>query len=130
MNKAVKRRWIAALRSGQYKQAEGQLREVEYHDDDTVTVNGYCCLGVLCDLYAKSKVGKGTKWKGNEFLGEDTYLPKKVRAWAEIASQDVPGEFRAAKGYDAECAQGALVTLNDTIGAGFKRIANWIEKNL
>lgn len=36
------RRWIAALRSGKYKQGRHYLRSKTDH---------FCCLGVLCDLY-------------------------------------------------------------------------------
>lgn len=39
------RRWITALRSGEYQQAIGVLREI---DEDGVT--RHCCLGVACDL--------------------------------------------------------------------------------
>jgi hypothetical protein len=35
-------RWVAALRSGEYKQGKGTLRPAE---------NKYCCWGVLCDLH-------------------------------------------------------------------------------
>jgi len=38
MPKAVKERWLKALRSGEYKQGQGMLRDAE---------GGYCCLGVL-----------------------------------------------------------------------------------
>jgi hypothetical protein len=33
-------KWLAALRSGEYKQAAGVLKNSE----------GYCCLGVLCEI--------------------------------------------------------------------------------
>ena len=39
MNIDVKRRWIEALRSGQYRQGAGYLR---------ATDGTWCCLGVLC----------------------------------------------------------------------------------
>lgn len=38
MDAKLKAEWIAALRSGQYKQAREALRDGD----------GYCCLGVLC----------------------------------------------------------------------------------
>lgn len=38
--KEFKEKWIAALRSGEYKQAYGTL----------VSGDGYCCLGVACLL--------------------------------------------------------------------------------
>ena len=38
-------RWLAALEGGTYKQAKWQLRDGD----------GFCCLGVACDLYDPSK---------------------------------------------------------------------------
>ena len=55
MNAYVKKKWIAALLSGEYKQAQGRL-----HEPGT---SSYCCLGVLCDLYRK-ETGKG-QWDMN-----------------------------------------------------------------
>lgn len=40
LNHKFMRRWIKALRDGTYRQARGYLR----------TGDGYCCLGVECDL--------------------------------------------------------------------------------
>lgn len=40
MNADVKREWTDALRSGEYQKARGYLR----------TNEGYCCLGVLCEV--------------------------------------------------------------------------------
>lgn len=51
MNPEVKAQWVAALRSGQYRQAKESLRKNGNH----------CCLGVLCDLFAKGG-GKST-WR-------------------------------------------------------------------
>lgn len=39
----VRQKWMDALKSGKYAQGKDALR-----DGDT-----FCCLGVLCDLYAK-----------------------------------------------------------------------------
>ena len=44
MNPEIKAKWVAALRSGEYKQAKGQLR----------IGNSFCCLGVLCNLHAQA----------------------------------------------------------------------------
>lgn len=41
MNPEIKAKWVAALRSGEYKQGRDSLRKGD----------GFCCLGVLCDLY-------------------------------------------------------------------------------
>lgn len=45
------RKWIAALRSGTYKQGMGQLKNGD----------AYCCLGVACDLYRK--VTRKGRWE-------------------------------------------------------------------
>ena len=42
MKKEIADKWIAALRSGEYKQGIGEL-----HDTGN---NSYCCLGVLCKV--------------------------------------------------------------------------------
>jgi hypothetical protein len=80
MKQEIKAQWIAALRSGEYQQGPGQLR-----DGDQM-----CCLGVLCDLAAKAGIGR---WDGNEFetldgmdvIGADSQLPSEfVRDWAGL----------------------------------------------
>ena len=48
------RKWVEALRSGDYKQAEGALSRGD----------SYCCLGVACDIYRKS--AKRGKWITDE----------------------------------------------------------------
>ena len=50
LNQEIKDRWIAALRSGKYPQAQKALR-VRYDDDsDDGGEDSFCCLGVLCDI--------------------------------------------------------------------------------
>jgi hypothetical protein len=43
VNKALKRKWVAALEGGRYAQTTGDLRNSE----------GYCCLGVLRQIMHK-----------------------------------------------------------------------------
>lgn len=45
MNKEIKKKWVDALRSGEYKQTRGRLR----YDDC------FCALGVLADLVVKEQ---------------------------------------------------------------------------
>lgn len=111
MNPRIKARWLKALRSGRYKQATGALR-----NDD-----GYCCLGVLCDLARRSKIGK---WDDDaNFEGCSSDLPEVVAEWAGLDSSDpyVPtsGGRRVA-----------LSNLNDYGRLTFKQIADYIEKSL
>lgn len=50
MKKALKAKWVAALRSGKYKQTTGQL--VEESERGKLS---YCCLGVLCEISPRVK---------------------------------------------------------------------------
>lgn len=57
LDKEVKERWIAALRSGDYEQGYRQLMQEcsELDEDNEVVTKRYCCLGVLCDLFLKDE---------------------------------------------------------------------------
>jgi hypothetical protein len=111
----IKAKWVAALRSGEYKQAKGLLR---YSD-------AFCCLGVLCDLHSK-ETGEG-QWRvfsGAEYayLGPTASLPERVMEWADMpismgAEMDFPG------------GPITLSALNDR-GHSFKQIAALIEEQL
>lgn len=117
MKPKVKEKWLEALRSGEYKQTKKHLRDE----------NGFCCLGVLCDIHAKET---GGEWLG----GDDAYtyqdwggiLPPSVMEWAGLdgADADLPETVRV--GYET-C--GTLSSVNDA-GASFERIATIIEKQL
>jgi len=75
MNKDIKRRWVAALRSGEYKQIKGALRKND----------GFCCLGVLCDIYSKEL---NVEWEGNYIADGGGFLPSKVVKWAGVNDDD------------------------------------------
>lgn len=72
MDPEVKAKWVAALRSGEYAQGDGQLRSVS---------NRFCCLGVLCDIHAKESSGE---WVGCGYMGETMILNDEVAAWAGL----------------------------------------------
>ena len=66
MTPEFKAKWVAALRSGKYKQGRGALRK-----GDT-----FCCLGVACDLIDKDGWEDGTFGMGWNGTGcESTDLP-------------------------------------------------------
>lgn len=108
--------WVAALRSGKYKQAKGYLR----------TSNGFCCLGVACDIASKHKWAKVEVEEGPKaiyYSGKDTLLPWSVQSALGFRENN------------AEIADGvrcknhfSLVGANDS-GASFKRIAAFVEKH-
>jgi len=69
--------WIKALKSGEYHQVSGTLRGW----GDKFVDDGYCCLGVLCNLI------KGGMWSSlrpeyyfiYEGNGSNSYLPNSLR---------------------------------------------------
>ena len=106
-------RWVAALRSGEYQQAQEQLRI-----EKAGRAFSFCCLGVLCDLHSKET---GTPWVDavDEYMGEYLRLPDKVALWAGMHN-----EGRLAppvNGVDR------LAALNDYLGLTFAQIADVIE---
>lgn len=80
MNKEIKKKWLDALKSGNYKRVSGNL--VRYEEDRTdKPIRGHCCLGVLCDLYAKDK---GVNFFDVIDVVKEGLLPDSVVHWAEI----------------------------------------------
>ena len=112
MNPQIKQKWVDALRSGEYQQTQNRL-----HDE-----NGFCCLGVLCDLYLKENQ---LEWElvnnGNyyEFQYKAKILPLSVREWVGVGE----GNPLVNDGHST------LAELNDG-GSTFNEIADVIEKQL
>lgn len=116
MNPEIKDKWLSALRSGEYKQTDGSLK----------TPEGYCCLGVLCDIAIKEN--KIPDWELLTYGvfqtvdGEENFLPIDIQKWAGIVDEN-PSIITK---------QGKTVTLskiNDD-GKSFKEIALYIERYL
>jgi hypothetical protein len=111
MNKRIKKEWVKALRSGEFAQARGALKDG----------GSYCCLGVLCELHRRKFGGKWTPGAegGVEYLNANGVLPVRVLEWAELTERSpvVP----------SSCVD--LATLNDS-GSPFTKIADVIEKEL
>lgn len=101
MNEELKRKWVNALFSGEYKQGRGALRGGENNDE-------FCCLGVLCDIYDSSF------WDGFLYDVNDCTLPDFI---LEATNLKVSNESD-------------LINLNDAEKLSFEEIARWIEVNL
>jgi hypothetical protein len=117
MNIEYKAKWLAALRSGEYKQGRKFLKK-----------NGsYCCLGVLCDVVDP------TKW--NDDYDYDYGLGVKGVSAYDGVSGTLPFRIREATGFPREdntgrWAAGVLVEMNDEGQYSFAEIANYIEEHL
>lgn len=115
MKPEIKQKWLDALRSGQYQQTTEVL-----HDDQ-----GFCCLGVLTDLYRQENGGEWTKeshqaikytFVNRNYLDgtEVDILPWTVVNWSGLIDQ-VP-----------HLADNYISNLNDR-GMSFAEIADLIE---
>jgi len=107
MNEDIKFLWIEALTSGKYSQGRGCLRD---------PYEKFCCLGLLCDLHAKSN--PGNVWENGRYLQSSQFLPPEVSEWANLTS--VTGRYgdKAA----------TLADDNDN-GRSFREIAEIIFDN-
>ena len=108
--------WIAALRSGKYKQATGTL----------FTGEGYCCLGVMCVLEGKEFV-KSVK---EECQNPDGYYIKGT-SFNGVPPDEIAIEMyglRSNLGSPADINGSTLAALNDN-GSTFEEIADLLEKN-
>jgi hypothetical protein len=107
VNPQIKKAWLNALRSGQYKQGQMYLRRRAHGAKDR-----YCCLGVLCDLVEPDK------WDARG---------------GTIVNHGIHGGYPGStvlrtSGLSADDAL-HLGSLNDT-GKRFDEIASYIEANL
>ncbi len=112
INKVVKKLWIKALRSGEYKQDTGSLK---------TSSNGFCCLGVLTDIYCKNYylndeyIHNMDELLNNEDVQYCCYLPK---------------QMMESKYHIDEETQTKLAKFNDDRKHSFNWIASYIERYL
>ena len=119
MNPEVKAKWVRALRFGAYTQTRSYLH----------TSEGFCCLGVLCDLYRQEKGGSwidGEECFEFDDTGAQTGLPEVVREWAGLSEGD-PEVMRDSD--EPEQGHTSLAQMNDD-GLRFERIAAVIEEQM
>ena len=111
MDAEVKKKWVAALRSGEYKQAKKQLR----YD------GSFCCLGVLCEISGL------TAWGNDSYMDCMSMPPDQVYEFAGVPRDSV-GCLKFPKVViDNELK--ALDEHNDD-GKTFAQIADAIEAQL
>lgn len=114
--------WLEALRSGKYKQDHRRLKSND----------GFCCLGVLCDVM-------GTKWQA--FTDQDGIITFKTENGNNAipspvdVGKDVYNALHAVVVYDTNNPRAsvnlrdALISMNDQDGKTFNEIADFIDEN-
>lgn len=104
MDKTIKTKWLAALRGKKYRQALHQLRR-----GDKESGFSHCCLGVLLDVIAPER------WDEQNHHG---------MCFGELSPY-----YRRRCGISKDQME-HLITLNDYEYAGYRKIANYIEKEM
>ena len=108
--------WLAALRSGEYKQCTGSLKK-----DD-----GYCCLGVLGEVtegfeFEKTKQKTKAGTRSNYFLTFPESECEIKGSWTGLLNSPL---------YLGDTNQSYLMGMNDSEDKNFNQIADWVEKNI
>lgn len=111
MNNTLRKEWIAALRSGDYKQTTGWLQKA----------GGFCCLGIACEVYMKN-------------------FPDRVETLADLSYHTVGYSFDALPFVSASLPTGIdlefgldtlearkLMNMNDIEKLSFNEIADYLE---
>jgi hypothetical protein len=100
------RKVLVALRSGEYKQARGTLQNT----------GGYCCLGVMCDVYEKETGNVLERTPSGFFNGGSLSSHGVVRNWVGLRGNLGTSDNKAP-----------LSEINDMSHSTFAHIADFIE---
>lgn len=127
-NKQVLTEWVEALESGEFGQVDGALRND----------NGYCCLGVLCEIAARKGVvepavaimttpyfddSESLPTGDYSYAGNEAYLPAAVASWA--FGKDLSG-YNPKLNFDGD--EHPASGLNDALHLSFSEIAEAIRE--
>lgn len=138
-NPEIMRRWVTALRSGEYTQGQSALRRVTGSDPIS-----FCCLGVLTDLAIKEGVPGSADW-GKPYangvcpLGGTEFgtLPGWVQTWAGVDDSPLfvlpmgDGNHHCENEDCPGCvSELSAADLNDSGEWSFNDIATLIEEQL
>lgn len=118
MNSGLKAKWIEALRSGEYKQGYGALRD----DDDT-----FCCLGVLCDVIDPDLWNEDTTPLSSDLGVANSSRRIYLHEFGDVTLYQ--REINTLFAGDNDIVDG-LVQMNDKLQMPFNELASWIETNV
>jgi hypothetical protein len=118
-----RKKWIAALRSGKYKQGYGRLN----------IGNEFCCLGVACELaYFEGVVTKQEDNYSYYYCYNKSFntLPESVIDWLGIITESgrLKEKIEIKNPNDTLESLWSLVDVNDSIKFTFNDIADLIEQ--
>lgn len=110
MDPEVKVQWLAALRSGNFMQATGELK----------CDHGSCCLGVLAEI------------NGDLVPSDKVIFSPGAHKFHNLAHPGSSSHNMVPVGYCGLTSEAidVLWPMNDNQGKSFTQIADWIEENL
>lgn len=117
MEPELKSKWVAALRSGEYRQGKDAL-----HKD-----GAYCCIGVLCKVAGADMSGQEHDIINRDEDGEWASRANPT-AWFDeglFTEDEELGSLGAHFGIGSK-VEGMLIDMNDSKGRSFHEIADWI----
>lgn len=120
-----KEKWVAALRSGNYKQGTGRLVSVF----GAAGIMSYCCLGVACKIAGFSDDNMIGCSYPYGIIKENSKAAKNLPEAFHLPNYD-PRTPRICDGKDTLSIAGVLANLNDQRKWNFDQIADFIEQNL
>lgn len=110
MNRYWKRKWLDALKSGEYTKKKGQLR--------AKTGKRMCCLGVLCDIHPEVRWEEG--WSPIS-----STMARYGNDWGDVV---LPWSFRRDLDI-TDKQEGILANLNDEY-KGWTKVVEYIKNNM
>lgn len=152
-NKEAVKKWVEALRSGNYKQGKGALR-VTQGRKLSPSEDRFCCLGVACDLAEREGVMLDVGFTplphdgvwDVSYDGDHLELPEAVQDWlgihesnplieryglvdrAGLRGRERPDAYRfKLDDYNNPDLNRTLAEINDDVDNSFGLIANLIE---
>ena len=138
MRAEIRKRWVEALRSGDYEQAQGAFVEGDPTGSRPELDTRYCCLAVLTDLAIQDGL-PGLRWSGDglEQLEEiETEDDRVVEDWVPREDGDLPYVVWKWAGFDEPQYGGnpmidgePAISRNDDMGENFEQIADAIERD-
>jgi trans-aconitate methyltransferase len=116
VNQGNVRRWVEALRSGDYVQGKGALAQD----------GKYCCLGVACEVALRNGVQMDVKRDTSVYYYDQhsVHLPRAVMEWLGITAMSPMVDYVDRAGL---LQREFLTELNDLLGMPFAEIADAVE---
>lgn len=120
MDPEAKKRWVAALRSGKYKQGTKQLCDFR---------GRFCCLGVYADIEIDGWWVDGW-WVDCDSKGGWALMSNDDPKTGICNLDDIELPYAGDYPFIPAWAEVKLIEMNDDLGKSFDEIADWIEAEL